>query len=679
MQVMTGSMKIRVAAIILFIGCLMITPVSAELGSPSLEVHTSLSSSIIERGGHATLTVTVYETGGEDHAYNILVQPEVASFSGIIFSPSSQSISRIDKNGGKSVDFKIMVSPGAEVGLAEGNVRVMYYESGLFNLGEFGPFFESGEFSFTVNRGRGSLLVKSDPYGASVYIDDSYRGVTPLTLTAIREGLYDLVITKPGYSDYSDYVEVKADEKKTVSATLRKESSLPQQGVISGIIGLIPPGITADEIAELFILVILLLILAMIIRMTIKRRRRKRKGDAEEVVSVSRSPVAGFPVELLEKYEPLEFIGEGGFAKVYMARKRQEKKIVAVKIPKLDGRTSSSFMTEVAAWFHLNHRNIVKLYAADVLPIPHLEMEYVEGISQAGGIVVSHDLDQLKKPLSADEAVEIVEGIAEGLSYGHKKGIYHLDLKPLNILLTPGKVPKIADFGLARLEARNSMTMNRGYSPLYSAPEQLDGKTYGIPDDRTDIYQLGVIFFELLTGRMPYEGASPAAIIGRIVSPTTKPAMPSDYDPELGEYDPIIGKMLDKRKDDRYQSASELLKALYETHDRDRERDELKHALEEAKETIRHSTDVDEIARIRREAVNVVCKLAVISARMNDKPELVNTLEDLRDTTREYANEVEKAIGLVEYMLHENVPVGESFLEELELLIKRIENEFRET
>lgn len=678
MRSVSAARTAMMAAIIIAIALFIITPVSAEAGSPSLEIHTSLSSSSIERGGYTTLTVTVYETGGKDHAYNILVQPEVASFSGIIFNPSSQSISRIDRNGGRSVDFKIMVSPDAEVGLAEGRVNVMYYESGLFNLGEFGPYFESSEFSFTVNRGRGSLLIKSDPYGASVYIDDSYRGVTPLTLTGIQEGLYDLVITKSGYSDYSEYVEVKADEKKTVNTKLQRET-VSSPGIISGIIGLLPSGITADDIAELLVLGVLLLVLVLIIRSIIRRRKKKRKGDVEELVSAGKSPVVGFPHELLGKYEPLEFIGEGGFARVYMARKRQEKKIVAVKIPKLDGRTSSSFMTEVAAWFHLNHRNIVKLYAADVLPIPHLEMEYVEGIAQAGGIVVSHDLDQLKKPLSVDEAVEIVEGIAEGLSYGHRKGIYHLDLKPLNILLTPGKIPKIADFGLAKLSARNSMTVNRGYSPLYSAPEQLDGKTYGISDDRTDIYQLGVIFFELLTGRMPYEGVSPASIIGRIVSPSTKPAMPSEYDPELGEYDAILAKMLGKRKEDRYQSASELLVALYETHNRDREREELKNALDEAKETIRHSTDVDEIARIRREAVYMVCKLAVISARMNDKPELVNALEDLRDTTREYVNEVEKAIGLVEYMLQANVPVGESFLEELDLLIKRIENEFRET
>jgi len=104
MRSMSTANKATLAAIIITIALVIVTPVSADVGSPSLEVHTSLSSSAIERGGFSTMTVTVYETAGKDHAYNLVVQPEVASFDGIIFSPSSQTISRTDKNGGKRVD-----------------------------------------------------------------------------------------------------------------------------------------------------------------------------------------------------------------------------------------------------------------------------------------------------------------------------------------------------------------------------------------------------------------------------------------------------------------------------------------------------------------------------------------------------------------------------------------------
>ncbi len=137
-------------------------------------------------------------------------------------------------------------------------------------------------------------------------------------------------------------------------------------------------------------------------------------------------------------------------------------------------------------------------------------MEFIEGVELDGKII--RDLDKYPKPVDEGTALKIITGIAEGLKHAHSKGIYHLDLKPLNVLLKSDLTPpKITDWGLAKISARNSLSQHYGYSPLYaSPPEQLDEATYGSPDHRTDIYHLGLILYELLTGgELPYSATTP--------------------------------------------------------------------------------------------------------------------------------------------------------------------------
>ncbi len=177
----------------------------------------------------------------------------------------------------------------------------------------------------------------------------------------------------------------------------------------------------------------------------------------------------GFPPALLERYEPLELLGEGGFAKVFKVKSKKDGKIVALKIPRIDERTSSLFIKEVAVWYNLNHENIVRLYKADILPVPYLEMEFVEGVEVDGELF--RDLGAYPKPVPEGVAIKIIRGIAEGLEHAHSKGIYHLDLKPLNVLLKADLTPKITDWGLAKISARSSLSRHYGYSPLYAAPE----------------------------------------------------------------------------------------------------------------------------------------------------------------------------------------------------------------
>ncbi|ALM75534.1 [protein ADP-ribosylglutamate] hydrolase [Thermococcus barophilus] len=409
-------------------------------------------------------------------------------------------------------------------------------------------------------------------------------------------------------------------------------------------------------------------------------REWKRKGGIKESTLEKHKPSEedvvfqdkGFPSELLDNYAPLEFIGEGGFAKVFKAKRKSDDQIVALKIPRIDEKTSSLFLKEVAAWYHLNHPNIVELYKADILPIPYLEMEYVEGVKIDGKLI--RDLDKYPKPVDEKTALKIIKGIAEGLKHAHSKGIWHLDLTPLNVLLKSDLTPKITDWGLAKISARTSSTI-KGLTPQYAAPEQLDEKTYGNPDHRTDIYELGVIFYELLTGRLPYESYSLGALVGKILAKDVKPMPPSKINPSLAKYDGIIEKLLAKRKEDRFQSVGEFLRALESLEALHMEREKLKKSLEKTKLTLKRSRSRDEIQRLTREAVEKTAKIALLSAKLNDKAELLNALGDLKFYTRENLESLLNAISQIEYMMKEGIPISDEFIDHLKVLLHKIERE----
>jgi formylglycine-generating enzyme required for sulfatase activity/serine/threonine protein kinase len=257
-----------------------------------------------------------------------------------------------------------------------------------------------------------------------------------------------------------------------------------------------------------------------------------------------------FPNELKHLYDNTEFIGSGGFARVFKAR-RKDGRVVAVKIPlSLDEATGKSFLREITSWQRLSHKNIVSLFDANILPIPYLEQEYCDGWS----------LESLKKPLEITKACEIVFDIAEGLNYAHKQGIVHRDLKPQNILLTKDNVPKITDWGMSRVIAESRSSTQHGYTPAYASPEQVSPKKFGKPDERTDIYQLGVIFYNLLTGELPFKGDDIVEISSAIVN--EKPIAPSELNPETKKVEHIVRKCLSKNKEGRYQSVEELQKEL---------------------------------------------------------------------------------------------------------------------
>jgi eukaryotic-like serine/threonine-protein kinase len=262
----------------------------------------------------------------------------------------------------------------------------------------------------------------------------------------------------------------------------------------------------------------------------------------------------GFPPNLLERYYNAAYIGMGGTARVFRAERKGDGVTVAVKVPlRSDEATGRCFLREMTIWEHLSHPNIVRLFSVNILPVPYVEMEYV-----------SQSLDDAVRPMEAEMAAEIVRGIAAGLEYAHSCGVIHRDIKPRNILLADGTVPKITDWGLGRVLADPRETVNAGFSLAYAAPEQIAPERFGRTDAGTDIYQLGAIFYELIAGRPPFLHDTMEGCINAILNETPAPL------PGIAPYDTIIKRCLAKMPGDRYGSMTELISDLdrAEKHDR---------------------------------------------------------------------------------------------------------------
>lgn len=232
---------------------------------------------------------------------------------------------------------------------------------------------------------------------------------------------------------------------------------------------------------------------------------------------------------------------------VFRARRASDGKEVAVKIPKsLSEAAGRSYLQEIFSWHRLSHENIAELYDLNITPVPYLETELCES-----------GLDDLAKPLETREAACLVLQISEGLKHAHSQGIVHRDLKPQNILLRDG-IPKITDWNVSILASEARGTDYYGFSPTYAAPEQLSPKELGKSDHRTDIYQLGVIFYELVAGKLPFKGDNMTELLARIKE--VDPIVPTSA--QVVEH--IILKCLKNNMEDRYQSIEELQRDLHE-------------------------------------------------------------------------------------------------------------------
>jgi tetratricopeptide (TPR) repeat protein len=260
----------------------------------------------------------------------------------------------------------------------------------------------------------------------------------------------------------------------------------------------------------------------------------------------------------LGHYRIVEKIGAGGMGVVYKAFDHQLQRIVALKFLPPDTICNAAdrdrLLHEARSASALDHKNITAIHAVEGTGDGQLfiVMAYYEGVSLATRLRAS--------PLSQAETVDVVRQIAEGLAYAHLHNIVHRDIKPSNVILTPEGEAKIVDFGLARFvsSGASTQTLSIAGTLSYMSPEQLSGKAV---DSRTDVWSLGVIAYELLTKRLPFESDNPASTITAILQ--SSPAEMEGVSPELQA---IVLRALAKNATDRYQSCAELLRDLNTAH-----------------------------------------------------------------------------------------------------------------
>ena len=256
------------------------------------------------------------------------------------------------------------------------------------------------------------------------------------------------------------------------------------------------------------------------------------------------------------RYEILEKIGTGGMSDVYKAKDHKLNRLVAVKILKQEFAENenfvSKFVVEAQAAAGLMHSCIVNVYdVGDENGIHYIVMELVDGITLKKYI-------ERKQRLSVKEAVSIAIQVAMGLEAAHNNHIIHRDIKPQNIMISKEGKVKVTDFGIAKAATSNTITSNVMGSVHYTSPEQARG---GYSDAKSDIYSLGITLFEMLTGRLPFNGDTTVAIaIKHIQEELPSPRQFNDEIPVSVEK--IVLKCCQKSPDRRYQNASELIADL---------------------------------------------------------------------------------------------------------------------
>jgi tetratricopeptide (TPR) repeat protein/predicted Ser/Thr protein kinase len=368
---------------------------------------------------------------------------------------------------------------------------------------------------------------------------------------------------------------------------------------------------------------------------------------------VAGTPAAGEPASVPDMlvvpgYELLRTLGRGGMGVVYLARHTGLDRLVALKMilnRHVDSDLRGRFRTEAEAVARVKHPNIIQIYdIGEVDGCPYLSLEYVEGGSLA---------QQLNgTPQPPEKAAELVSVLAHAVHAAHLGGVIHRDLKPGNILLTSSGQPKVADFGLAKkLEGPSNQTVSGSIlgTPSYMAPEQTVGRSSDI-GARADVYALGAILYEALTGRPPFRGATVLDTLAQVR--TQEPVPPSSLQPKVPrDLETICLKCLQKEPLRRYDSAEALGEDLERFLRHEPIRARTVSAWERLVRWRRRNPAVAALLAILAVGLVVSVWLAILAQNRADRIAAINV--ELTNTTKESEDRGELALKTLEAVIQD--------------------------
>jgi tRNA A-37 threonylcarbamoyl transferase component Bud32 len=426
----------------------------------------------------------------------------------------------------------------------------------------------------------GSLHITSRPSGATVYLDDIQIGETDITIYAIPVGSHKLRLEREGYDTVEQIVGVKSGRTIRIPLVLARAGGRPP---ITGDVAVPPLRELFAEFINPWVVMLVLLVLtgvvvvALIIRAMPARRSpalvpraAKRTTRPPGVKAPSKrlkipAPAKGITLKrtaALGNYRILEKIAAGGMATIYKATHVKNGEMAVVKVPydqfQNDRRFIERFRREAELGQKLLQDNIIRIYEYGTSKggLTYIAMEYLPGTDLREYLDV-HGTMPIK------EAVRTVVQVCRALGYAHDKGVIHRDIKPENIMLPEkkgrGKVV-LMDFGVAHAAYLGTVGTRSSYlgTPYYMSPDQISRRKV---DGRSDIYSLGVVFFEMLTGKRPFDDADPLKVL--IKHRESPPPRPRSLNRKIPlALEKIVLKMLTKRPTDRYKSVAALVSAL---------------------------------------------------------------------------------------------------------------------